>query len=324
MQRKSLAAGGLTIVMAVGLSGCGGVLGAGGGAGDGDDYPSKHIELIVPASAGGTTDVQARLWASCLEDELGESIVAINQETAHGVTGGRNIAHANPDGYTLGFVGTAVVSVIPVVDDQAGYAAEDLQVVAQTGSTPDVVYVRADSPIDSMEELLGTSGLKAGQYGPTSATRHRLDALIDVNSLSWTVVPFESQTAILQGLLRGDIEVGYDSIGAPLLEQARSGEIKILASGLDIKTIIPDVPTFESLGVEGFAGPSSASFYLAGPAGMPDGVTERLEGALAACRDSKAISAMTEVLALPEIPMGEEVADVVREEFVAYKEQLSP
>src|SRR5690625_4534252 len=70
--------------------------------GEGNDYPSKEIELIVPFGAGGGTDAIARAVASELEKELGETFVVTNQTSANGIVGSNEIASSNNDGYTLG------------------------------------------------------------------------------------------------------------------------------------------------------------------------------------------------------------------------------
>src|SRR3954468_449346 len=86
-----------------------------------DDYPKKPIKLILPAAAGGPTDVPARLASQILQARLGQPVVIENRPGAGGALGARVVASAAPDGYTLLVGNTSVLSVIPAVSASAGY-----------------------------------------------------------------------------------------------------------------------------------------------------------------------------------------------------------
>src|SRR4051812_12237439 len=80
-----------------------------------DDYPNKAVKLILPAAAGGPTDVPARIASQILQPKLGQPMVIENRPGAGGALGARVVANAAPDGYTLLVANTSVLAVIPAV-----------------------------------------------------------------------------------------------------------------------------------------------------------------------------------------------------------------
>ena len=86
-----------------------------GGARAADEYPNKPVKLILPAAAGGPTDVPARIASQILQPKLGQPVVIENRPGAGGALGARVVAAAAPDGYTLLVANTSVLAVIPAV-----------------------------------------------------------------------------------------------------------------------------------------------------------------------------------------------------------------
>ena len=91
------------------------VLAFAGAASAADDYPNKPVKLILPAAAGGPTDVPARLAAQILQAKLGQPVVVENRPGAGGALGARAVATAAPDGYTLLVANTSVLDRKSVV-----------------------------------------------------------------------------------------------------------------------------------------------------------------------------------------------------------------
>ena len=93
----------------------------GAGAASAQTYPDRIIKMIVPAPAGGQTDVLARYLAQRLQDALGQNVIIENRAGAGGALGARAAATADPDGYTLFFGNTSTLAVIPAVTKNPGY-----------------------------------------------------------------------------------------------------------------------------------------------------------------------------------------------------------
>src|SRR5258708_2851560 len=111
------------------------------------DYPTKPIKLILPAAAGGPTDVPARLASQILQTRLGQPVVIENRPGAGGALGARVVATAAPDGYTLLVANTSVLAVIPAVSASAGYdPVKNFVPVVRMTESFQILVVNADSP----------------------------------------------------------------------------------------------------------------------------------------------------------------------------------
>src|SRR3954454_15740482 len=86
-----------------------------------EEYPTRPITLVVPYAAGGGNDIMARTAADKMSPALGQQIVIENRGGAGGSIATRQVAHAAPDGYTLGLGGTGTLAVDPTLYPNAGY-----------------------------------------------------------------------------------------------------------------------------------------------------------------------------------------------------------
>src|SRR5262245_29839528 len=124
------------------------------------DYPRRSIQLIVPANAGGPTDIGARILASILEKDIGQSVVVVNKPGAGSQLGVTEIARARPDGYTLGFInmpGTNTLILDP--ERKAAFTVESFSFIINQVFDPGVIWVKADSPFKTLADLV-TAGKK--------------------------------------------------------------------------------------------------------------------------------------------------------------------
>ena len=134
-------------------------------------YPDKPIKVIVPAAAGGPTDVPARLASQILPPRLGQPIVVENRPGAGGAIGAKAVATANPDGYTLMAGNTSVFAVIPAVSASAGYdPIKDFAPVAKVSESFQILVVLPSFPAKTAE---GISRLRQGKPGQAQLCPHR-------------------------------------------------------------------------------------------------------------------------------------------------------
>lgn len=247
-------------------------------------YPDRPIELIIPWSAGGGTDATGRIIATMLEEKLGQPITVNNRTGGGGIVGHEAIKSAKPDGYTLGII-TTELSMYDAVGS-ADMTYEDFTLIGLFNADPSAVFVRADSPYQSMQEL--AEAIKADPAA-LKASGANFGGL---NHLSWVSlvqllgapadkafwVPTDGATPSLQLLASGAIDVAVAQLpeAKPLVD---AGEIRPLAYlGNEANPKQPDVPPItEALGIEfsiaGWRG-------LAGPKGMPEDVVATLTAAL--------------------------------------------
>ncbi len=247
-------------------------------------YPDRPIELIIPWAAGGGTDATGRIIATMLEEKLGQPITVNNRTGGGGIVGHEAIKAANPDGYTLGII-TTELSMYKAVGS-ADMTYEDFTLIGLFNADPSAVFVRADSPYQTMEDL--AAAIKADPAA-IKASGANFGGL---NHLSWVSlvqllgapadkafwVPTDGATPSLQLLAAGAIDVAVSQFPeAQSLVDA--GEIRPLGYlGNEANPKQPDVqPITESLGLEfsiaGWRG-------LGGPKGMPEDVVATLSKAL--------------------------------------------
>src|ERR1035437_10249284 len=117
------------------------------------DWPRRHITLIVPNAVGGAYDAAARPLAQTLSQVLGQAIVVDNRPAGSGVAGLLATAQATPDGYTLLFTGQSQVSMYPVLRPNLPYEpTRDLSPIIRVGSLESFLMVNPSMPVKSMKE----------------------------------------------------------------------------------------------------------------------------------------------------------------------------
>jgi tripartite-type tricarboxylate transporter receptor subunit TctC len=252
----------------------------GAGAAQAQDYPSEPIQLIVPWPAGGGSDTSMRLVADALGKEIGVSVVVVNKPGAGGAAGTRDIASAEPDGYTIGMVGNGVIA--RQYGNPNANALSDLEPIAFFGPDPGGLTVRADSGMtkvaDYVEKAQASPGqLKNGSDQPGGSSYLAIAVYENELGMKVTRVPYEGYALQVQALLSGEV----DSVTVPVSEVAqyeKSGDLKILGTS-DSKRhfLLPDVPTFQEQGYDIVYG---SWRMIVGPKGIPEDRLQILEEAL--------------------------------------------
>ena len=119
------------------------------------DFPTQPIRLVVPFSAGGTTDLTARILAQRLGVELGQQVVVENIDGAGGTVGSESVARARPDGYTLILHVASTSAINPYLYPNLSFdMREDFRPVALMTQVPNIFLVRKDFPADTVAEFV--------------------------------------------------------------------------------------------------------------------------------------------------------------------------
>lgn len=270
------------------LAGCSSVGGGGSaGGGEGSSYPERPISVIVPVPAGSSTDLSTRVVASCLEEELGQTIVVENREGGSGAVGNSTFARAEADGYTLVSTTAANAVLPPILEGDVGYDVDSFKPVGMIGQAPVVLVVGPDSEYQNAEDFFAAAAserLLVGIPGATSVPAISLNALVEQEGLSVEPVAFDGNQGTVQALLSGEVDAAYVSAdGGVTLPRIESGEITAIATAVTEEVAhLPEVPTLESLGYSDL--PYADSFwFLAVQADAPEEVTGVLEGAMETC-----------------------------------------
>ena len=248
-----------------------------------DAYPSKPITLIVSYSAGGGTDLGARLLAPHLEKELGVPVVVVNKPGGGGWVGWSELLKSKPDGYTLGYVNAPAVF--------AGYlnpstkrkeTIDNFELLVNHVYDPGVIAVRADdkrfATVKDLIEYAKKDSLTATVNGVGSEPHM---AALNMNKQLGTKfkpVQFSGNSEALVNVLGGHVDVLLVKVGEAL-SAAKDGQIRILAVMVPKRSSqLPDVPTFkEAIG-------SDITYHsfrgVAAPQGMDPQVVAKLQTAI--------------------------------------------
>lgn len=261
-----------------------GLLAAGAGpavAQETERYPARPVRFIVPAAAGGPSDIVARLVAQRLAEPLGQPVVVENMPGAGLMLGTSAVAKARPDGYTLLFTTSTPIVMTPFTVRKVPYDVKrDLTTVAHLGSTPLVMYVNAGAPVRTVREFAEFARARAGQvaygsYGVGSSAHVLMETLARQLGVKLVHVPYKGVSPQIQDLASGQVVAAVADIGTPA-PFVKSGRIRPIAvTGARRASSLPEVPTFGEQGVSGME-PFSPWWGLFAPAATPAPVIARV------------------------------------------------
>ena len=267
-------------------------------------YPNRPIELIVPAGAGGGTDVLARAFAEAAKKHLSQPFTVNNRPGASGMIGHGEMINAKPDGYKLAVVFAEIVIVPHLGLTKLSY--EDFTPIAQLNADPAAITVRSDSPWKTLEEFLAASRakpveLKMGNSGPGSIWHLAHAALEDKVGVKYNPIPFSGAAPAVLSLMGGHVDAVAVSPGE-VAAHVQAGKLRTLAVMADKRLKgFDSVPTLKERGIDLSIGTWRG---LAAPKGTPADV-------LAVLSDVARKSADEPVLkeALDRLSMGWAYAD---------------
>ncbi|MEI2415597.1 tripartite tricarboxylate transporter substrate binding protein [Orrella sp. JC864] len=242
------------------------------------DYPKSPIKWVVPFPAGGSTDVFARVLSEALLNELGQPLVIENRGGAGGAIGTANAAGAAADGHTLasGTVSTHAINV-SLYPELAYDPVKDFAPVTLLGYVPNVLVVNADSPYRSVKDLIEAGRHKTLTFASNGngTSQHLTGELFRKQSgIQMSHIPYRGSPQALQDLMGGRVDFMFDQTFSLI----RSGKVRALAVSADERSpLLPDVPTLQEAGLEGFKVLSWHAVFV--PAGTPQPVIDRLNGA---------------------------------------------
>jgi tripartite-type tricarboxylate transporter receptor subunit TctC len=248
-----------------------------------ETFPSRAVTLIVPFSAGGTTDVVLRALAAASERHLGQPIVIENRSGAGGTLGPASMAATSKaDGYTVSQI-PFVMFRDPAIRRTTYDPATDFSYIIGVSAFTFGVAVRSDAPWNTFLEFLADAKAKPNQinYGitaPNGLPNTTMLQIAKLQGLRWLSVPFKGVADAINALLGGHIHAIADSTGwAP---QVDAGQFRQLVFFSETRTKNwPEVPTLKEIGIDLVA---NGPFGIAGPKGMDEGAIKILHDAFRA------------------------------------------
>ncbi len=215
----------------------------------------KPISLVVPFSAGGTTDATARLIAEPMGRQLGQSIVIENVTGAGGNIGAAKVARAAPDGHTALFAHFGVLSVNQFLYDSTGYdSGRDFAPVGIVCTNPMALLVSAKSGIDTLPQLVERArkgDLKIATAGNGSTLHLAAEQFIEATGGRADLIPYRGGAPAVNDLLAGTVDMLIEQAFSAI-PNSRSGQAKVmLVTGPRRLAALPDVPTAAEAGLPG-------------------------------------------------------------------------
>jgi tripartite-type tricarboxylate transporter receptor subunit TctC len=293
---------------------------AGAGA---QTYPTKPVRIIVPQSAGGSTDLVARPLAAQLGNGLGQNVIVENRPGAGSIVGTDAVAKSAPDGYTLLMV-AASFTITPSVYKQLPFdAVRDFSPVTQVSAFPNILVVPKAFPANTAQELIAYVKARPGQLNYASSgigtgTHLSMEMLKYMTGMEIVNVPYKGGAPAVQALVAGQVQLNLATISTAL-PQVKSGVLKALAVTTAKRwPSIPDIPTLAESGVTGY---DYASWVgMLAPAKTPAPIVNRLwnESAKAA-RTEEMRKVLAQEAAEPVGNSPSEFAGIIERELGVWK-----
>jgi len=244
-----------------------------------DNYPSRPIRVIVPQSAGGSTDVAARVLTDRLTEVLKQNIVVDNRPGAGSLHGTEAAARAAPDGHTLLII-AASLTITPALQEKLPFdPVRDFAPITQIVDLPHIVVIHPTVQAKTLAELVALLKAKPGQIsagfsGIGTSTHLAIELFQYMSQTKMLLVPFKGGAPAMTSLLAGEVQVNFGT-SSTALPHIRGGKLRALAvTGARRSQAAPEIPTVAEAGVKGYQHASWVGMLA--PAKTPKTVIDRL------------------------------------------------
>jgi tripartite-type tricarboxylate transporter receptor subunit TctC len=246
-----------------------------------DNYPSKPIAIIVPASPGGVTDMLGRLLAQHFIADWGAQAIVENKPGANNQVAAEYVTHQAGDGYTL-FIGPESTFVVnPTLYDHLPYdPVNGFTSISGLVEIDHALILNPSVPANNVKELIALAkakpvALNYGTYGVGSSGHLNMEMFKTMTGVNLVPVHYKGATPAVQDVMAGQIQLMFVSAGTAM-PQAKAGTVKMIAIGAPKRLpLLPDLPAIAET-VPGFTAVSW--FGLFGPASMPPDIVGKING----------------------------------------------
>ena len=242
-------------------------------------WPQRQVTVVVPFTAGGTTDMFGRIFAQYMQEKYGKPFVVENKAGAGGTVGAASVAQATPDGHTL-LVGTVSThGIAPFVYKRPNYDAEkSFQPVSLFARLPNLLVVNPKLPINTFPEFVAYVKANPGKlsYGSSGvgASNHLAGEMVQtLTGAKMTHVPYRSSGDIMNAISGGHIDLAFDNMTLAW-PTAEGGAVRAIAvTSKERSPTAPNVPAIAET-VPGFDVPTWHGLFA--PAGTPRAVVDQI------------------------------------------------
>jgi tripartite-type tricarboxylate transporter receptor subunit TctC len=277
-------------------------------------WPVRPVHFIVPFPAGSASDIVARIVAQKLGAQLGQQFVIDNRAGASGEIGTSMVAHAAPDGYTIGLATSSTHVVAASLKPELSYnPLTDFAPVSMIGVSPYVLSIYPGLPANNVAELIALAKAKPhtlnyASAGPESLAHIAGTLFSHLAGVELTEVPYRSSGQAVLDLTEGRVEIQFGTL-APTMGQIWAGKARALAiTGTSRVDSLPDVPTLQEAGLNGYDVVLWMAVVM--PAASPPTIVARLNRAM---RDALAEKEVVAALKAQGMEAGYTTPDALRD-----------
>lgn len=244
-------------------------------------FPAKSVRLVLPFAAGSAVDLLARLYAQRMTEMWGQQVVVDNRTGANGIIGMELIAHAAPDGYTIGMANIATLAVNPSLYPKISYdSLRDFVPVSLTATIGNCLVVHPSFPAKSVKELVALAKRRPGELnyasgGVGSAQHIPMELLQAMTGVKLVHVVYKGITPAFNDLLAGQVPIAFTGL-AQSLPYHRSGRLRMLGTtGTKRTAATADVPTIAEQDLPGYEADSWTGAIV--PKGVPADIVAQIQ-----------------------------------------------
>jgi tripartite-type tricarboxylate transporter receptor subunit TctC len=267
-----------------------------------DSYPAHSVRLIVSSLPGGNPDVLGRLLADRMSNDFGKSFAVENVTGAGGALSAIAAAKAAPDGYTLYLGDTGIMAINPLLNPDVGYdPMKDFTPITGLVGLPTILVANPKVQAATLSEFIALAKQEPGKitYGSAGiGSIHHMTMAIFADRVGIDVlhVPYRAGTAMVNGLLTGEIQVGWS--GIPNVQALiAGGQLRgYCISVLQRSASTPAIPTCDELGITGFD--VATVMGMLAPVGISAKIVARLQAEIAKVMREPAMAARMDQLGM--------------------------
>lgn len=284
-----------------------------------DSFPTKPLTMVIPFPAGGRTDLIGRIFAQGLQEALGKPVSVVNKPGASSVLGSNEVAAAPPDGYTIGFFSTSVVTAQYTVPTPL--SLKSFELVAIVNADPAALAVAQDAPWKTLRDLVADAAAKPGRLRlgmiPGASSQIFAAGFSRAASLDLINVPFKGDTDGAIALAGNHIELHF-AVPIAYKSLVEGKKVRVLAVASEASSALyNNAPTFKDNGVDLIIGAFHGVFA---PSGTPPATVQKISDALGvAIANPELIKRMNDAGAAIDFRRGDDAMAYLTKQDEAYR-----
>ncbi|HTP92527.1 MAG TPA: tripartite tricarboxylate transporter substrate binding protein [Xanthobacteraceae bacterium] len=266
-----------------------------------DPFPSRPVQVIVPATPGGPVDTGVRMIEASLASALGQPVVLINRPGASGTLGMHDVATAEPNGYTIGQGVNSIFTITRLTGTSVPFTLDDFSLLGNYATDVSVLAVSAEAPWQTIDDVIAYVHANPGKLNYASAgagtvSSLSVQALAHHFKLDMVAVPFPGGAQLTTAILGKQVDIGMVpyTTGAAMFASKKLRALVTTAPNRLPR--LPDIPTFAEKGIA--VNGLNLIMGLYAPKALPESIDKTLVGAVAKAARDPAFIAKIEAIGL--------------------------